>query len=249
MLSLSLPWISGDCSAAGLGVSAVPRHQCAASPEVRVSADGSARGAAPAIRLAIPWRHIRFAQLPLRIYRLAAGCLWALLRVPKVHLNVLTAEQGAAVQLIAQAAVASQAATQCPAPMSAAQCIFESGYLARAPGNNCFGIKLDVRGNGCQYILTHEFLNGQWEEMPLAFETYATLADCFSDHARLLQSGVYEPAWDNYRASARTSEDLDEYIRAVSRFYATDPDYCAEITAEAHSATVQNAILRAMDGE
>lgn len=159
---------------------------------------------------------------------------------------MLTPAQQDAVAKIAEAAVASQIATGVPASFTAAQCIFESGYLARCPGNNCFGIKADARGSGAQYVLTHEFLNGQWKEMPLAFEAYASLADCFADHARLIQSGVYAPAWLAYSASQQTSEELDEYIAGVAKHYATDPNYCAEITAEAHSATVQTAVLKAM---
>jgi flagellum-specific peptidoglycan hydrolase FlgJ len=160
---------------------------------------------------------------------------------------MLTPSQQTAVDQIAEASIACQVYTGCPAPLSAAQAIFESKYLERAPKNNCFGIKVDQHGSGEQYTLTHEFLNGKWEHMPLAFETYASLADCFSDHARLIQSGVYEAAWDDYRGSPRESADLDRYIAAVSKHYATDPGYCASITAEAHSATVQNAILKVID--
>jgi flagellum-specific peptidoglycan hydrolase FlgJ len=156
----------------------------------------------------------------------------------------LSPEQQDALKEIAQAAVLSEKETGCPAEMSAAQCIFESDWLTRAPGNNCFGIKSDAHGSGTQYILTHEYLNGQWEEMPLAFETYATLADCFSDHARLIQSGVYAPAWGRYQQN----HDLNAYILAVSAHYATDPDYAQKITQEANSSTVQMAVQAARQG-
>jgi flagellum-specific peptidoglycan hydrolase FlgJ len=154
---------------------------------------------------------------------------------------VLSTAQQAALQRIAAAAVDSEATTGVPAALTAAQCIFESGWLERCPGNNAFGIKRDHHGSGCQYVLTHEFLNGQWETMPLAFETYRTLADCFADHARLIQSGVYAPAWARFMAN----RDLDAYIAGVARFYATDPEYREKITAEAHSATVVNALRAA----
>jgi flagellum-specific peptidoglycan hydrolase FlgJ len=154
---------------------------------------------------------------------------------------MLTPAQQAAIQQIAEAAVASEMATGVPAAMSAAQCVFESAWLTRAPGNNCFGIKVDQRGSGTQYILTHEYINGTWEEMPLAFETYASLADCFADHARLIQQGVYAPAWAQYQQD----QDLDAYISRVAKHYATDPGYATEVTSEAHSATVQNAIAAA----
>jgi flagellum-specific peptidoglycan hydrolase FlgJ len=154
---------------------------------------------------------------------------------------VLTPSQQAAVVTIATAAVTCQRLTGCPAALSAAQCIFESSYLTRAPGNNCFGIKVDAHGSGTQYVVTHEFLNGQWLEMPLAFESYLTLADCFADHARLIQSGVYAPAWQAYLAG----RDLDAYIRGVAAHYATDPAYATNMLAEAHSSTVSQALALA----
>lgn len=144
---------------------------------------------------------------------------------------------------IGEAAVASEIATGVPAQLSAAQCMFESAHLAIAPGNNCFGIKVDHRGSGVQYMLTHEYLNGKWQEMPLAFETYSSLAECFRDHARLLQSGVYAPAWHEYQSSPKTQQDLDRYIAGVAAHYATDPLYRDKIIAQAHSATVRNAII------
>lgn len=151
--------------------------------------------------------------------------------------------------LIAVAAVKSQEATGCPAALSAAQCDFESGHLERCPGNNCFGIKVDSHGSGVQYILTHEYIDGSYEQMPLAFEKYDSLADCFADHARLIQSGVYAPAWQAYDASPKGSEDLDRYIAGVAHFYATDPKYCVEITAQAHSDSVRNAIAKAITAD
>jgi len=157
---------------------------------------------------------------------------------------MLTPDQMDAVQRIAQAAVQSERETGCPADFTMAQCIFESNYLTRCPGNNCFGIKADAHGSGVQYTITHEFLNGMWEQMQLAFETYVTLADCFSDHARLIQSGVYQDAWLQYL----NDKNLDRYIVGVSLHYATDPMYSRNMLNEAHSSTVQSS-LQAVRGE
>jgi flagellum-specific peptidoglycan hydrolase FlgJ len=63
---------------------------------------------------------------------------------------MLTPQQEAALSQIVAAAVASERATGLPAELSAAQCIFESGWLSRMPGNNCFGIKPDDHGAGVQ---------------------------------------------------------------------------------------------------
>jgi flagellum-specific peptidoglycan hydrolase FlgJ len=154
---------------------------------------------------------------------------------------MLTPQQQEAVRQIAEAAVDCETATGCPAALTAAQAIFESGYLSRRPGNNCFGIKADGHGAGTQYVVTHEYLNGTWEEMPLAFESYNSLADCFADHARLIQCGVYAAAWARFQAD----RDLDAYIAGVAAHYATDPNYARSITAEAHGATVTNALAAA----
>lgn len=154
---------------------------------------------------------------------------------------MLAPEQQDAVVKIARAAVASEHTTGCPAEFTAAQCVFESAYLSRCPGNNCFGIKADARGSGTQYVLTREYIDGTWRVMQLEFETYVSLADCFSDHARLIQSGVYEPAWQTYQKD----HNLDNYIRAVSAHYATDPTYAAKMMAEANSSTIQLAVQAA----
>lgn len=157
---------------------------------------------------------------------------------------MLTPEQQDAVTKIAQAAVVSERATGCPAELTAAQCIFESAYLSRCPGNNCFGIKADAHGSGVQYALTREFIEGTWRVMRLAFETYVSLADCFSDHARLIQGGVYAAAWQTYQKD----HDLDKYIAGVSAHYATDPAYAAKMKAEANSSTIQVAVQAARQG-
>jgi hypothetical protein len=58
---------------------------------------------------------------------------------------------------IAQAAVASEQSTGCPAELQAAQCILETGWLKQAPGNNCFGIKIYDGAYGRQLLHTREW--------------------------------------------------------------------------------------------
>jgi flagellum-specific peptidoglycan hydrolase FlgJ len=136
----------------------------------------------------------------------------------------VTPEQSAALRRIAEAAVAAERETEVPAEISAAQCILESAWLRIAPGNNCFGIKARA-AEPCQYCLTKEYLNGEWKSQKLAFATYPTLAACFAAHARLIQSGVYAPAWGRYQED----RDLGAYIRGISDHYATDPGYAGKI--------------------
>ena len=160
---------------------------------------------------------------------------------------MLTPQQQAALKQIAEAAVAAERETAVPAEISAAQCILESAWLQVAPRFNCFGIKSRPDAN-CQYCLTKEYLNGEWKTQKLAFATYPSLAACFAAHARLLQCGVYAPAWQRYHAN----HDLDAYIRGVAEHYATDPGYAAKILQLAHgpnvSAMIVEARQRAADG-
>jgi flagellum-specific peptidoglycan hydrolase FlgJ len=146
---------------------------------------------------------------------------------------------------IARAAVVSERVTGCPAELSAAQCILESDWLRRSPGNNCFGIK-STDGNG-QYLLTKEFIDGSWRREIDAFRVYDSLADCFIDHARLLTDGKpYADAWEHYREDP--GHDLDTLIGAVARRYATDPAYAQEIMTLAHGPHVTASIAAARLG-
>lgn len=156
---------------------------------------------------------------------------------------MISPAQQDALAKIASASVLCERVTGCPAELTAAQCIFESAWLSRCPGNNCFGIKADDHGTGAQYVLTHEYLNGSWQHLEQSFETYASLSDCFIDHARLIQTGAYYAAWSRYT----TNHDLDALIAGVAAHYATDPNYAAEIDREAHSVTVQQSLLQARE--
>ena len=143
---------------------------------------------------------------------------------------------------IAPAAVAAERATGLPAEITTAQCIFESGWLTRCPGNNCFGIKADAHGSGVDYVLTEEFLNGEWEKMPLAFESYNSLADCFVDHSRLITQGApYAKAWAQYRID----KNWPRLILAIGPIYATAPGYRISICNEAGSYYVTSALQAA----
>jgi peptidoglycan hydrolase FlgJ len=157
----------------------------------------------------------------------------------------LTAEQNAALKLMAKAAVDAEQTTGLPAELSIAQCIVESAWLKRAPGNNCFGIKDTERHPGCQYCLTKEFLDGTWQTVKLPFEKYQNLSACFSDHGNLLTGGYgpncYSGAWAQYKEDG----NLDALILGVAKHYATDPDYAKIITILAHGPNIERAIVAA----
>lgn len=151
---------------------------------------------------------------------------------------MLTAEQQEALGEIAQASVEAENITGCPAELSAAQCILESGWLKHCPGNNCFGIK--KTDDSAVYAVTHEFLSGRWIEIKSAFEAYPSLMMCFTAHARLIQGGRYSDAWRAYEEDPH--HDLDRLIRGISSIYATDPEYVLKILRLAHDPHVTAAI-------
>jgi flagellum-specific peptidoglycan hydrolase FlgJ len=105
-------------------------------------------------------------------------------------MGMLTQPQEDFLALASKSAVQSEMQTGFPAAITVAQAIYESGWGKAMPGNNALGIKSDSKGSGVQYVLTEEYLNGQWIKEPLAFETYASVADCFVDHARLITTGA-----------------------------------------------------------
>ncbi len=152
---------------------------------------------------------------------------------------MLTEQQQRFLLDAAPASVQTEKATGLPAAFTLAQAIFESGWGARIVGNNCFGIKPDHHGAGVQYFISHEYLNGTWEQKPEAFERYDSLVDCFADHARLITGGLpYTFAW----AQFLTDGDVQGLVRRVCQVYGTDPNYTAKILSEMRSATVVNAI-------
>jgi hypothetical protein len=139
----------------------------------------------------------------------------------------MTPAQLEALGRIAEAAVAAERETGCPAEVSAAQCIVESAWLQVAPGNNCFGIK--ATDDGCQYCLTKEYLNGEWTSQKLAFATYPTLATGFAAHAKMLQCGVYALAWQLLPGEPRSGRVHPGHRRALydrSGLRHKDPPTC-----------------------
>jgi len=165
----------------------------------------------------------------------------------------LTQEQRqVALARIAEASVIAEKATDCPAELSAAQCILETGWLQHYPkdSNNVFGIKDTDRYPGAVYVFTKEFENGEWRTLKLAFESYPTLADCFIDHGRLITGGFnhnkpncYSPAYNLFRVD----RDVEAFARRISAHYATDPAYAGKIVSLMNRDDVAEAIATARD--
>ena len=147
---------------------------------------------------------------------------------------------------IATAAVEAEKRTGCPAELSTAQCILESGWLAHAPRNNCFGIKDTDRYPGSQYLMTK---GRAWKTERAAFEVYDSLEDCFEDHAKLITGGfgekpnAYAPAFRQYQLT----KNLEDFITEIAPIYAEDSEYESKIMELIRHPTVIDAIKQARE--
>ena len=118
---------------------------------------------------------------------------------------VLSPTEAATLRLVVAAAQGAMRATGLPASVQIAQCWLESGLLKHMPpgSNNCFGIKAEHLNAPDTYIkaLTTEYVNGDLQRIEQPFEKYGELADCFTDHARLLTCAPrYAPLAHFFRA-------------------------------------------------
>jgi flagellum-specific peptidoglycan hydrolase FlgJ len=123
--------------------------------------------------------------------------------------------------MFATLAVIDERASGCPAELSLAQAIIETGWGARMPGNNCFGIKCADRHKICQDISTNEYIGGKLTAVTQRFASYASVSDSFKDHGWLITHGApYATAWAKYQKS----HDLKALIQDIAPIYAKGPD-------------------------
>lgn len=108
--------------------------------------------------------------------------------------------QSTFLKMVVPAAQASQKLSEIPASITIAQAILESGWgqsaLARQ-ANNFFGIKAAAHLAPDQYaeFPTSEFVDGRRKAVMAAFAKYASPADSFAAHTRLIAgSARYQPA-------------------------------------------------------
>lgn len=161
-----------------------------------------------------------------------------------------------ALPALAQAAVACERSTGLPAEISLAQAAIESGWLDKAPGNNCFGIKASSTSTLRQLLRTTEWFTpaerarflalGEGRTADLVqpprsdgkgrqrytvmdfFAAYADLAGCFNDHARLITTGrPYRTAWTAFQQH----RSWQRLLADIGPIYATAPNYAANVTA------------------
>lgn len=126
---------------------------------------------------------------------------------------------------IIEAAKAAQAKWSIPASISIAQWAVESGRGQHMPvgSNNPFGIK-SVAGQPSVTVRTREVDHaGHDYYINAAFRKFATIAEAFDEHGRLL-------ATSGHYAHARTLlPDADAFADALTGVYATDPHYGATL--------------------
>lgn len=191
-----------------------------------------------------------------------------------IQITMPTPDQLAAAKTLAAAALASCAKTSFTLPdVQVAIAIFESGWLAAAPGCNCCGTK--HHGNlPWQLIGTHEWFTPAQAAAFLAvdprrrcelaslsdagpdpdgrrlryfaedvFSSFASYEECFTDQAQNFLMGG-ETGRAAWEAFQRVGDSYS-YVRAIAVHYSTTAGYAEQIIAEASSGTVRNALQAA----
>lgn len=147
----------------------------------------------------------------------------------------LEAFKRTALQQAADAAeVAAQLVDDYPpalTPVTVAQFLLESNWGRSGMGdaNNFFGIKARP---GEPFVLkdTTEFVNGKPMTVQQPFRRYATMAECFADHARLICNRMSNGK-KIYAKALETPNDPIAFANALTGVYATDPQYGSKLVA------------------
>ncbi|MBB3213410.1 flagellar protein FlgJ [Herbaspirillum sp. Sphag1AN] len=142
---------------------------------------------------------------------------------------------------IAPGAQACMRDTKIPASFTIAQAALESGWGAKAPGNNLFGIKADPSWHGPTVdFSTHEVVAGKSVPLVDKFRAYPDWGACLLDHAKFLTTNKrYAPAFMH-------SDNAEQFTLAVAAAgYATDPQYATKIIAEIRSRNLMQYDLPA----
>jgi flagellum-specific peptidoglycan hydrolase FlgJ len=127
---------------------------------------------------------------------------------------------------IVAAAQLAESTWRIPASVTLAQWALESGWGQHMPpgSNNPFGIKAKI-GEPVSLAATREVVAGRDITLNTGFRKFATMADAFDAHARLLATApVYAPA----RACL---PDVKAFCAALTGRYATDPHYGDRLAA------------------
>ncbi len=122
------------------------------------------------------------------------------------------------------AAKQSMKESGCPASITLAQFILESGWGKSMPpgSNNPFGIKA-VKGQPFVTCKTEEVIGGKPVEIEQNFRAFDNVEQAFAEHGRLLMDpkGPYRHA----AAIWFKTRDVFKFIDAMALVYATDRSY------------------------
>ncbi len=148
---------------------------------------------------------------------------------------------------VARIAVRLEQETGCPAQLMIAQWAIESAWGEKPVGHaNYFGIKKADRHTKCCTVTTREVINGKSVVENLEFADYDSLEDSCRDYAWLITNGSpYHAAWELYQQDC----NLDAFITAVARVYATDPGYENLVSVVAAQTNVVSAIAEACQAQ
>ena len=138
----------------------------------------------------------------------------------------MTEQENVFLQMAVPAAIATMKATGVPASVTVAQAILESGWgqsRLALECNNYFGIKAAAGAAPDEYAQfpTWEYEYGKKVLVQADFARYATAADCFAAHAKLLAAAPrYAPAMAVRGDAAAFCEQLQACGYSTSPMYA-----------------------------
>lgn len=142
------------------------------------------------------------------------------------------------ISAIAPAAQAAAKTTGIPASFTIAQAALESGWGAKAPGHNLFGIKADAAWHGPVAVsATHEHVGGKDVPVRDVFRAYDDWLGSIEDHAKFLLSNP------RYRPAFAFDDGVDFAHAIAAAHYATDPAYGSKL-----ASIIYTHNLRTLDG-
>lgn len=149
------------------------------------------------------------------------------------------------IEKMAPHARAASAETGVPARFILGQAALESGWGVReirgADGQNSFnlfGVKAGKNWNGAVVnAVTTEYVNGVPKKTTEPFRAYASYAEAFADHARLLSGS---PRYAGVLAGARNAESFATGMQRAG--YATDPRYAEKLARVINSASLRSVV-------
>ncbi len=112
-----------------------------------------------------------------------------------------------------------------PASVTIAQGALESGWGARHPENEYFGVKGHAPDGSSTKLTTHEVTHGHRHPERDGFRAYGSLEEAADDYGRFLNT---QP---RFKAALEHKDDPHRFVQEVGKaHYATDPDYVAKIS-------------------